>query len=135
MAGMIDLLHKALNAHDAAEMASLFAEDYRSIQPLHPSRAFTGRAQVLKNWSAVFADVPDLIAVVVASSVAGDTEWAEWDWRGHHADGSVFMTRGVTIMVIRNGLIAEMRLYLEAVEVGGRDIDAFVQETYHPSTE
>jgi hypothetical protein len=34
--------------------------------------------------------------------------------------------------VVRDGLIAEGRLYMEPVELGGADIDAAVQELYQP---
>jgi len=36
----------------------------------------------------------------------------------------------VTILVIRDGLIVEGRLYMEPVEMGGGDIAAAVQELY-----
>ena len=88
MATMLDRLTDAANAHDAQRLASLFAEDYRSAQPLHPSRGFGGSAQVLENWSSVFDGVPDFRAELVAASVDGDVEWGEWHWHGHHADGS-----------------------------------------------
>ena len=121
-----------MNAHDARGLASLFAEDYRSAQPLHPSRGFGGSAQVLENWSSVFEGVPDFTAELTASSVDGDTEWGEWSWQGHHVDGSPFAMRGVTILLVRDGLIAEGRLYMEAVESDGGDIGAAVQELYKP---
>jgi hypothetical protein len=41
--------------------------------------------------------------------------------------------RGVTILVLRDGLIAEARLYMEPVEADdGGDIDAAVQQLYRP---
>ena len=132
MPSMMERQRDAANSHDPEAMASLFAEDYRSVQPLHPGRAFGGRAQVLENWSSVFAGVPDLVIELVASAVDGDTEWGEWDWRGQHTDGSPFAMRGVTILTVRDGLIAGQRLYLEPVEVGGGDIDVAVQELYKP---
>ena len=132
---MLELLRDAINAHDAARMAGLFAEDYESAQPVHPSRAFGGRAQVLANWSSVFEGVPDFTSELVASSMDGETEWGEWDWRGRHVDGSPFAMRGVTILVVREGLIAEGRLYMEPVELGGGDIDAAVQQLYQPPTD
>ena len=107
-------------------------ESYRSAQPLHPGREFGGRAQVLENWSSVFEGVPDFTSELVASAVAGDTEWGEWEWRGHHVDGTPFAMRGITIFVVKNGLITEGRLYMEPVELGGGDIDASVQELYKP---
>ncbi len=129
---MLQRLMDAMNSHDAQRMASLFAEEYQSAQPLHPSRAFDGRAQVLLNWSSVFEGVPDFTSELAASSLDGETEWGEWDWRGRHTDGSPFAMRGVTILVIRDGLIARARLYMEPVDPGGEDIDVAVQRLYKP---
>lgn len=125
-----------MNAHDAERFASLFAEDYRSAQPIHASRAFGGRAQVLANWTSVFDGVPDFSATLISSSQTeseqGSTLWAEWDWHGQYADGSAFAMRGVTILVVRDGLIAEGRLYMEPVADDGEDIDEAVQDLYKP---
>jgi hypothetical protein len=115
-------------------MASCFAEDYLSAQPVHPGRAFTGRGQVLANWSSVFAGVPDFRAELLASSLDGGTEWGELDWRGRHADGSPFAMRGVIIAIVRDDLIAEARLYMEPVDGSGDDIDAAVVQLYRPPT-
>jgi hypothetical protein len=132
---MLVRLRDATNSHDARRVASLFAENYRSVQPLHPGRAFGGRAQVFENWSSVFQGVPDFTSELVASSVDGDTEWGEWDWRGHHADGSTFAMRGITVLIVRDDLVAEARLYMEPVDPRGEDIDAAVQELYKPPSE
>ncbi|WP_460629584.1 nuclear transport factor 2 family protein [Intrasporangium mesophilum] len=129
---MTERLRDAVNSHDAQQVASLVAVDYQSSQPIHPNRGFGGRAQVLANWTSVFAGVPDIVAELVASSVDGQTEWGEWDWHGHHEDGSAFAMRGVTILTKRDDLVAEMRLYLETVEIGGADIDAAVEQVYQP---
>ena len=129
---MLERLRDATNAHDARRLASLFAEDYQSTQPLHPNRAFGGHDQVFENWSSVFEGVPDFTSELLASSVGGEVEWGEWSWHGHHADGSLFAMRGITIFVVRDGLVREGRLYMEPVEVGGGDIDAAVQELYKP---
>lgn len=87
---------------------------------------------MFENWSSVFEGVPDFISELVASSVDGDTEWGEWDGHGHHADGSPFAMRGVTIRVLRDGLVSEGRLYMEPVEVDGGDIDDAVEQLYKP---
>ena len=106
---MLERLSDASNAHDADRLASLVAEDYQSSQPLHPGRDFVGRAQVLQNWLSVFEGVPDFSSELVASAVNGETEWGESYWRGHHTDGSAFAMRGVTIFVVRDGLVVEGR--------------------------
>ena len=132
MTTMLKQLNDAANAHDAHRLASLFAEDYRSAQPLHPGRGFGGSAQVLENWSSVFDGVPDFSSELVQVSVDGDVEWGEWHWHGHHVDGSTFAMRGVTIFVVRDGLVAEGRLYMEPVQTDGGDIEAAVKELYKP---
>ena len=132
MASMLERLRDATNAHDAHQLASLFATDYRSTQPIHPARGFGGSAQVLDNWSSVFEGVPDFRAELIASTVDGETEWGEWSWHGHHVDGSPFAMRGVTIFVTHDGLVAEGRLYMEPVEADGGDIESAVQELYRP---
>jgi ketosteroid isomerase-like protein len=132
MATIVERLRDSQNAHDAEGMAALFADDYDSQQPVHPARAFGGRAQVLQNWTSVFQGVPDFVSDLVSFTVAGETEWGEWSWHGHHVDGSHFAMRGVTIMVIHNDKISEARLYIEPVDAASEDIDAAVQELYKP---
>ena len=134
MSSMLERLTQAQNAHDAHRMASCFAEDYQSVQPVHPGRAFSGRAQVLANWSAVFAGVPDFHAELLASSIDGPIEWGELNWQGRHTDGSSFAMRGVLILTVRDDLIAAMRLYMEPVDRSGEDIDAAVEQLHRPPT-
>ena len=52
MTDVVDRLEAAMNAHDLGVVAGLIHADYRSEQPTHPGRAFTGRAQMLANWEA-----------------------------------------------------------------------------------
>lgn len=132
MSTVLERVTDAQNAHDVDLLASCFTEDYRSDQPAHPGRRFTGRAQVHENWSAVFAGVPDFEAELVGTCRTGDLEWAEVAWRGHHADGSDFAMCGVIVATIRGDRIAAARLYVEPVEDSGEDIDASVEQLYRP---
>lgn len=132
MRTLLERLTEAQNAHDVDQFASCFAVDYRSEQPVHPGREFTGRAQVHENWSAVFAGVPDFRAELVATCRDGDVEWGEVSWHGHHSDGAAFAMRGVIIATIRDELIASARLYVEQVEQRDEDIRAAVEQLYRP---
>ena len=124
----VSRLRDAMNGHDAEAMASLFHPNYRSEQPLHPQRGFSGRDQVAANWSQLFAGVPDMECGVVKESTDGSTSWSEWVWRGSHLDGSPFLMKGVIVMgVDGDGLIAWARLYMEPVERGGAAIDEAVR--------
>jgi ketosteroid isomerase-like protein len=134
MNATISRLCERMNAHDADGMAALFAPDYRSKQPAHPNRRFDGHEQVAANWSEMFNGVPDLTAEVVSEVTVGSTCWAEWVWHGHHTDGSPFEMRGTTIVeLVHDGLIAEMRLYMEPVERNGPAIDDAVRRLADPS--
>jgi ketosteroid isomerase-like protein len=124
MARLLD----AQNRHDAEGMAALFAADYRSEQPLHPRRGFSGKDQVAANWSHMFDGVPDFEAGVVKESTDGSTSWTEWVWRGSHRDGTPFLMKGVTVMGLSDdGLINWARLYMEPVEQGGAGIEETVR--------
>ncbi|HUR51246.1 MAG TPA: nuclear transport factor 2 family protein [Mycobacteriales bacterium] len=132
MATVTERLLEAMNAHDAERFAACFAEDYRSEQPAHPARAFSGREQVRQNWRAVFSGVPDLAATVLAWAPGPGTELSEWQWSGTHVDGSPFEMRGAMVLGVEDGQVRWGRLYMEPVEREGADIDRMVQETYRP---
>ncbi|MGO4190133.1 nuclear transport factor 2 family protein [Arthrobacter sp. YAF17] len=127
MSHVVDRLVSAMNAHDLEAAAALFHEEYRSEQPAHPGRAFTGRAQMHANWAAMFAGIPDFHAETVSTIDAGNTTWSEWSWTGHRTDGKPFHNRGVTIFEIADGLIVAGRLYMEDVERNGGGIEDAVE--------
>jgi ketosteroid isomerase-like protein len=125
----IERLRDAINRHDAEGMAALLAPDYRSEQPAHPNRGFGGPAQVVKNWSAIFAAAPDLVAQLRSESTSGSTSLSEWAFDGHHEDGSDFVLRGCMVFGLRDdGVIRSARMYVEPVEQGGLAIDEAVQQ-------
>ena len=115
-------LEAAINAHDIDAFVALFAPDYDSRQPAHPDRAFVGSEQVRKNWSEIFAGVPDFRAELLASSTDGDTLWTEWRWSGTGLDMA-----GVIVLGVRDDRLAWGRLYVEPVEQG-EGIEAAVRE-------
>jgi ketosteroid isomerase-like protein len=120
-------LRLAMNAHDLEAHLACFSEDYRSEQPVHPARTFTGRDQVRENWSKLYDSIPDFRAELLRLAVVDDTEWGEWIWRGTKEDGTPLEERGVTIVGIRDGRIAWGRLYLEETEREGADITETVR--------
>jgi len=117
----------AQNAHDIDAFVSCFTPDYSSEQPVHPDRAFVGSDQVRKNWTAMFAGVPDFRAELLDTTTSGPTAWGEFEWRGTKTDGSPLHARGVIIGTVRNGKLAAARLYMSDVERAGQGIDAAVE--------
>ena len=79
---VVERLNAAMNAHDLEAFLACFQDDYESEQPAHPDRAFRGREQVRRNWSAVFDGVPDFRSELLRSAADGDTVWSEWHWQG-----------------------------------------------------
>ena len=124
---VLDRLQAAMNSHDLATFLACFAEDYASAQPAHPDRTFRGRAQVERNWSAMFAGLPDFRAELLRRAQTGADVWAEWRWTGTRADGTHLDARGVTIFGVEEGRLAWGRLYMEDVDAGS-GIDAAVRQ-------
>ena len=120
----LERLHDAINRHDLEAFVGCFAPHYRSEQPAHPNREFTGSAQVRTNWATFFEAVPDLRAELLRSTEQGEVVWAEWHWRGTRRDGTPLDMRGVTLFGVRDDCIVWGRLYMEETEMAGVDIDA-----------
>ena len=116
-------LRNAMNAHDIDAFIACFHEDYDSVQPAHPDRAFRGSAQARENWSAIFSSVPDFTAELIRVALNGDTEWSEWRWRGTDLDMA-----GVIVCGVRDGRMSWARLYVEPVEQAGAGIEAAVRQ-------
>jgi len=128
MSDVVDRLAAAMNAHDLDAVAGLIHEDYRSEQPAHPGRAFTGRAQMLANWEAMLAGIPDFRAEICRSVHDRDTTWTEWRWSGTRSDRQAFEMRGVTLFEVTGGQVAAGRLYLEDVERDAVGIEQTVED-------
>jgi ketosteroid isomerase-like protein len=115
---LAERLGAGMNAHDVDAFVALFTDDYDSVQPAHPDRAFRGREQVRKNWSAVFTGVPDFHAELVRVAADGGTVWSEWHWQGTQTEGGRLEMAGVIVFGVRDGRIAWARLYVEPVDRG-----------------
>ncbi len=126
-AAFIERLRKATNEHDVEGVVACFAADYRNETPAHPERSFVGNDQVGKNWTQIFAAMPDVTAQVLRCTVDGDTIWTEWEHRGTRPDGSPHVMRGVVIFGITDGRAAWARFYLEPVQEGAGNVDEAVR--------
>ena len=123
-AAVVARLLAAINAHDLEAMVACFADNYLNEWPAHPQRGFRGNQQVRRNWSQIFAGVPELRARLPRTVVDGDTVWAEWDLSGTRGDGAAFLMRGVSIFGVAEDRLAWVRFYLEPVEEDSGDVDA-----------
>lgn len=121
---VLQRLLAAVNSHDLDAMVACFSADYVNETPAHPQRSFSGQRQVRRNWSQIFAGVPDIQARVLQQTAANERLWTEWEMRGRRTDGVPFLMRGVVIFTIEGETIASARFYLEPVEESTGDADA-----------
>src|SRR5215213_8148274 len=112
----MERLVEAMRQHDVDALMDLFGDDYDSEQPLHPARHFRGAAQVRKNWSAMFSEIPDFKADLIRSTIDQDIAWSEWHWTGTARSGRPMDEMGVALFGFREGKVAWARLYIEPVE-------------------
>jgi ketosteroid isomerase-like protein len=131
-AAMVQRLERATNEHDLEALVACFTADYRNETPAHPERGFTGREQVRKNWTQIFAAIPDVTSEVLRYVVDGDVVWTEWEHRGTRRDGSPHMMRGVVIFGVVDGLAAWARFYLEPVQQAAGTVDDAVNRQVTP---
>jgi len=118
MGAVIERMAEALNRHDLEAFLECFDSNYRSEQPAHPNRGFGGKGQVLKNWSAMFESFPDFNAQLLRYTTDEGVVWSEWHW-----SATGLNMAGVTIFGVEEDRIIWGRLYVEAVEENGQDID------------
>ena len=107
---------QAANRHDLDAMVACFAPDFRSEQPFHPERDFSGQEGVRKNWSFFFTTIPDIQVEILNEVAEGDIIWAELHYHGIQTDGKRFTVRGVTLQGIRADQMVWARLYIEPVQ-------------------
>ncbi len=74
---MLERLHDAKNRHDLETFVGCFSSTYRSGQPCHPKRTFTGNARVRRNWGTGVAAMPDFRADLLQAVQGSDTLWTE----------------------------------------------------------
>jgi ketosteroid isomerase-like protein len=131
---LVNRLVAATNAHDIEALVDCFAPDYVNQTPAHPQRGFTGRDHVRRNWTAIFAGMPDIASRLVACVVDGSTVWTEWEMHGTLRDGQPQAMAGVVVFGVRDGRLASARFYIETVELTSGDADAAAKRTIQPGT-
>ena len=119
-------LVEAVNRHDLEALTELFAPGYVNETPVHPARGFAGNDQVRRNWTAIFAAVPDITTKVTAMAVAGGTVWTEWTMDGTRRDGAEHHMRGVVVFTVEGGRATAARFYLEPLDTSTSGVDAAV---------
>ena len=106
---VVDAFNAAWNAHDLPAALGCCTGDivFESTDPAPDGRRFAGRDAVAGAWSPVFAQ-PASHFTVEEVIVAGDRVVQRWrfDWGTGHV-------RGVDVLTLRDGLVAEKLSYVK----------------------
>jgi len=130
----IHRLVDATNAHDLDLLVACFAPDYTLTAPSHPQRSFRGIDQVRRNWTQIFAAVPDIATRLVRATGDGEVVWTEWEMSGTRRDGVPHRMAGVFIFGVSDDQIQWGRIFLEPVEETGGDMNATVRAQVGPTS-
>ena len=123
-----DRVSEAANSHDLDAVVECFTEDYLNESPVHPARGFRGRDQVRRNWSQIFATVPDITTTVLRSHQDGNVVWSEWEMRGTRLDDAEYLMRGVMLFTVEGDRASAVRFYLEPVDQAEVNVDQAVHQ-------
>jgi ketosteroid isomerase-like protein len=123
-----DRVSAAANSHDLDAVVECFTEDYLNESPVHPARGFRGRDQVRRNWTQIFATVPDITTTVLRSHQDGNVVWSEWEMRGTRLDDAEYLMRGVMLFTVEGDRASAVRFYLEPVDQAEVNVDQAVRQ-------
>jgi hypothetical protein len=82
---------------------------------------------VRRNWTSIFASVPDIQVRQVRRAFDGPIVWSEMEMVGTRRDGAPHVMRGVVIFEVEQGRARRARFYLEPVEEESGDANAVVE--------
>lgn len=106
---VVGRFNQAWNAHDLPAALALTTDDciFEATAPAPDGIRVEGRAGLAAAWQPIFADTNSHFTTEEAF-VAGDRVVARWryDWAGGHI-------RGVDVIRVRDGLIAEKLAYVK----------------------
>jgi ketosteroid isomerase-like protein len=108
---LLDRFVEATNAHDVDALMALCAEDivFESTDPAPDGVRHEGRDAVRRVWGEMLASTPAARFSVEEQFACGDGR-AVVRWRYDWGDGHV---RGVDVLRVRDGLIAETLSYVK----------------------
>ena len=115
------------NSRAGGNVAAAFTSDGVRIEFAKPGARLEGREAIAAQADAYMTAVPDCVLDVRGQEEHGDWAVLEWTYRGHHtgdipgleASGREISLPGVSVYVLRDGLLAEERVYWDAATLFG----------------
>ena len=110
----VDRFNEAFNRHDVDAVMAAMTDDCvfeNTSPPL--GRRYEGQAEVRAAWDEFFAASPTAHFDGEDMFVAGDRCVVQWRYSWTNDDGSQAVLRGVDLMRVRDGLVAEKLSYVK----------------------
>jgi ketosteroid isomerase-like protein len=110
----VDRFNEAFNRHDVDAVMAAMTDDcvFENTSPPNGQR-YEGQAQVRAAWEEFFAASPDARFDGEDVIVAGDRCVVQWVYRWTNDDGSTSSLRGVDVLRVRDGKVAEKFAYVK----------------------
>jgi steroid delta-isomerase-like uncharacterized protein len=113
--GLLDRLVAAYNRKDVTALATLYDEDVTLWSSL--GEESSGKGAVLHHVRSLFRRLPDETMTAETVVTDGETVVAEFTSRGTSADGQPYELRFTEVFQLRDGLITEIKTYIDPEEV------------------
>jgi len=113
--GIIEQFNEALNRHDVPAVMALMTEDclFDNTNPAPDGERFEGQEAVRSFWEEFFRSSPDARFTSEEMITFGDRCIIRWRYEWTNTDGSRGHVRGVDVMKVREGKVAEKLAYVK----------------------
>lgn len=113
-AAAVERFNIAFNAHDVDAVMAAMTDDcvFEDTSP-PDGRRHEGHHEVRGAWEAFFAASPNAHFDGEDVIIAGDRCVVQWRYTWTDADGTVGSLRGVDVLRVRDGLVAEKFAYVK----------------------
>lgn len=111
----INRFNEAFNRHDVPAVMALMTDDciFDNTYPAPDGERFEGQAAVRRFWEEFFESSPDAHFTTEEMFAFGDRCVVRWRYEWTASDGSREHIRGVDVLRVRDGKVAEKLSYVK----------------------
>ena len=112
---VIKQFNEAFNRHDVPDLMALMTQDcvFDNTYPAPDGERFEGQEAVRRFWEEFFRSSPDSVFTSEEMITFGDRCIIRWRYDWTNTDGSRGHVRGVDILKVREGKVAEKLAYVK----------------------
>ncbi len=112
---VINQFNDAFNRHDVRAVMALMTEDcvFENTYPSPDGERFEGQVAIRHFWEEFFRSSPDAVFQSEEMFAHEDRCVIRWTYHWTNTDGSRGHVRGVDVLCVRNGKVAEKLAYVK----------------------